>query len=213
MPKSNKHTNIVNTARAVIYNKYILYLVFVAALFNLLYSAVNLDYLYCILFVLSGFLVSFFSKNMTVILTLTMAISTILRNVISGSGLNVEGFEESEKSEKSEDDSESVKKNATEPEENTVNKDDKDDKDNKGDKESSKKTDSKVNSASAPTPANLMNKLKENALDLQDTQKEIISGFEKIEPYMNKAESLIGSIQDTALTIQEMRNKQGFRLK
>jgi hypothetical protein len=63
------------------------------------------------------------------------------------------------------------------------------------------------NSEPSETPAHLMEKLKENALDLQDAQKQIINGFEKIEPYMNQAETIIGDIQATAKTIQEMRNK------
>ena len=64
------------------------------------------------------------------------------------------------------------------------------------------------NMVPSETPAKLMEDLKEKAMDLQDAQKNIINGFEKIEPYMNKAESLIGEIQNTAKTIQEMRKKE-----
>jgi hypothetical protein len=59
------------------------------------------------------------------------------------------------------------------------------------------------------TPAATMDKLKQDAVELQDAQKQIINGFEKIEPYMDKAEALIESIQETAESIQAMR-KEGM---
>ena len=61
--KAMKKTDIVKTARDVIYNKYVLYAVFLAALFDLLYSVVKEDYLYCSLFILIGFLIAFFNIN------------------------------------------------------------------------------------------------------------------------------------------------------
>ena len=206
MPRTNsflnKTSNIVNTARSVIYNKYVLYVVFFAALLNLLYSAVNQDYVYCVIFVLVGFLIAFFNKNMTVILTLTMAISTILRNVLSGRGLKVEGFDEETEPE---EDDEEYQKTVQEPFENEENEEKYKDDSEEGMSPSKKPN---PNPNPNPTQKQLMDNLKENALDLQEAQKEIINGFEKIEPYMNKAESLIGDIQKTALTIQDMRNKQ-----
>ena len=210
MPRTNsflnKNSNIVNTARSVIYNKYVLYVVFFAALMNLLYSAVNQDYVYCVIFVLVGFLIAFFNKNMTVILTLTVAISTILRNVLSGRGLKIEGFEEP----KEDDEDKKNEKTVQEP----FKKEGNENKGNENKEDSSKemaKRDSvkkDVNKNPNPTKTQLMDTLKTNALDLQEAQKEIISGFEKIEPYMDKAESLIEDIQKTALTIQGMKDKQ-----
>ena len=186
--KTFKKTDILKTAREVIYNKYVLYAVFLAAIFDLLYSVVKEDYVYCVLFILIGFLISFFNKNMTVILTLTMAFATILRNVLRGNVLKVEGFEEG--SEEEEEEEQEVG--------GFSNMDSK-----------SIGTEKKEGPSKPTTPSKLMESLKEQALDLQDAQKHIITGFEKIEPYMDKAESLIGSIQETALTIQDMRNKQG----
>lgn len=184
--KNLKKSNIMGTAKGIIYNKYVLYVVFLAALIDLLYSAVKEDYTYCILFVLVGFLVAFFNKNMTVILTLTIATSTILRNLIRGTGVNVEGFEE-----------ELENKSATH-----VPKD----------KDSTESMVNKPDTTTKPSstkPTATMEKLKQDAFELQDAQKQIINGFEKIEPYMNKAEALIGSIQETAESIQAMR-KEGL---
>jgi ADP-dependent phosphofructokinase/glucokinase len=53
-----------------------------------------------------------------------------------------------------------------------------------------------------------MQNLKDQAFELQDTQKSIISGFQQIEPHMDRAESLIESIQRTAENIKELKNAQ-----
>jgi hypothetical protein len=187
---SNKNTNILTTSRAVIYNKYVLYVVFVFALLDLLNSAVKGDYLYCTIFILVGFVTAFFNKNMTVILTITIAVSNIISSILRGTVLKVEGFE-------GEEEEEEVEGFEGEEEEEEVEG-------FEGDGEEDAVYD---NSEPSETPAHLMEKLKENALDLQDAQKQIINGFEKIEPYMNQAETIIGDIQATAKTIQEMRNK------
>ena len=58
------------------------------------------------------------------------------------------------------------------------------------------------------TSSSLMENLQEQAIDLQNTQKNIISGFQKIEPYMDRAESLLESIQKTAENIKGLKNSQ-----
>jgi len=212
--KTLKKTDIVKTAREVIYNKYVLYAVFLAALFDLLYSVVKEDYLYCALFILIGFLIAFFNKNMTVILALTMAFATILRNILRGKDLKVEGFGVDVK-DSTKDTTEDTTKDTTSSKDNKSNpltklvgppSDKKEVKESDADPGSS--VSGKALVADKPKPTTkLMEDLKEKALDLQETQQHIIQGFEKIEPYMDKAETLIGSIQETALTIQGMRNQ------
>lgn len=193
--KIMKKTNMLNTARDIIYNKYVLYAVFIAALFDLLYSAVKQDYVYCSLFILIGFLIAFFNKNMTVILTLTMAFANILRSIINGTGMKVEGFDGSDDSDKKE------------------KKDDSNGNDsNKKVGKEGVKTSGNTASSSDSVSAKLMESLKEQALDLQDAQKNIISGFQEIEPHMDRAESLIGSIQTTAETIQGMKGATGLKI-
>lgn len=200
--KTIKNANILNNARGVIHNKFVLYFIFFAALFQLLFSIVHQDYLYCVLFLLVGFLVQFFNKNMTVILTLAMAISTVLSNILKGSKLNVEGLEtqtQPQPKNDKESDEDAVIENAEskEPTEPKQNK-------NMPNAPIAKK----VSTPAETTPSKLMESLKEQALDLQEAQKHIIDGFEKIEPHMDKAEKLIGNIEQTAKTIQGMRNMQ-----
>lgn len=61
------------------------------------------------------------------------------------------------------------------------------------------------NISNAPS-LKLVENLKEQAMDLQDAQQNIIKGFETISPYMDKAENIIDSIKSTAQTIQSMKN-------
>ena len=199
--KTLKKMNFLNSTRDVIHNKFVLYFIFFAALFQLLFSIVHQDYLYCVLFLLVGFLIQFFNKNMTVILTLTMAISTILSNIIKGGKLSVEGLETKTEPETKPESSEPVEEMVADT--------------TKTNKPTAKPTSSpknvepkKVEHAPTTSPSQLMETLKDQALDLQEAQKHIIDGFEKIEPHMDRAETLIGSIQQTAQTIQGMRNMQ-----
>ncbi len=205
MPNTNKFfgnikkSSILITARDIIYNKYVLYVVFLAALFDLLYSVVKQDYLYCILFILVGFVIAFFNKNMTVILTFTIAVANILKTVISGKKMDVEGFDQNKSDKTDEPDEPDVT-------EKKDNKQIENVKSNSTTMPVAKK--SAKYSETTTSPSELVDSLKENALDLQELQQKIIQGFEQIEPHMDRAESLIGSIQETAQSIQQMRNKQ-----
>jgi hypothetical protein len=197
-----KTKDVSSVAKGIIYNKYVLYFVFLIALLNLLYAAVEQNYLYCILFVLIGFLTSFFNKNMTVILTITIAGATMISNIIVGKEIKLEeGLTNIDAG-----DDERIPANLL--------------------NSSSGNTDDRLygqiiianvsttsgntiagNTSSMPTKA-LVASLQTQALDLQDAQKNIINGFETISPHMDKAENLIKSIQTTAQTIQQIKNDQ-----
>jgi hypothetical protein len=87
-------------SNTILNNIYILYFIFIIAVGNLFYLLIENNAVFVTLFVLIGFLTSFFSKNMIVILTTTMVFTNILK---CGTGIrNTEGFkeEESEKDEK-----------------------------------------------------------------------------------------------------------------
>ena len=128
---------------------------------------------------------------MTVILVLTIAFATILNNIIRGSGVKVEGFDDPKKGT---DTSKSVGKESiqTNPVAEATSK------------PVATATTTPAKSAS-PSPKVLMENLKDQALELQAAQENIISGFQQIEPHMQRAENLIGSIQETAQTIQGMK--------
>ena len=94
--------------KSLLYNKYVLYLVFIAAVGNLLTLFTVGDMRSAIVFVLVGFLTSFFSKNMVVILCVAMAVS----NVLKYGAASLEGYtgNDDEEEEKEDEDHKKTKK-------------------------------------------------------------------------------------------------------
>ena len=156
---------------SLLYNRYVLYLVFAIALANLFVSAVNGDFIFVTFFLLVGFVMSFFTKNMMVILVLTLGVANVLKFASRGS---MEGFDDKKEKEPMEDESESDPK---------------------------KKKATKVE---------LVEQVKSDAEQLIEAQKNIIDGFEKIDPYMKQAEGLIGEIDKTAKKIEAF-NRETMR--
>ena len=76
---------------AILYNRYVLYFVVFVSLVNLYMLAISDRPIYAAMFVLVGFLTSFFSKNMIVILVVAIALTNLVK---SGSSQGVEGFQE-----------------------------------------------------------------------------------------------------------------------
>jgi len=141
------------------------------AIGNLFMGLMGGHYLFVAYFALIGFVLTFFSKNMIVILVLAVALSNILRVVFVGTALEgmeekkIEGFKEA------------------------------------NDSKTDSKTDEKKTSEKK---AELVDSLKGDAKDLMSAQKTIIQGFQEIEPYMEKAETLIQSIDETTKKLKEV---------
>jgi hypothetical protein len=77
-----------------LHNVYVVYFIFIIALGDLYYLMVSQSWFYMTLFILVGFLTSFFSKNMVVILCIALTITNVLKMALTGVR---EGFEESDK--------------------------------------------------------------------------------------------------------------------
>lgn len=90
---------------AIIHNKYILYIILFIALVDLHYLTVSGDFVSISIFILIGFLTTFFSKNMLVILFIAVTVTNILKY---GSKIRQEGFEEGAKSKSDEDEKEAL---------------------------------------------------------------------------------------------------------
>lgn len=82
---------------AIIHNKYILYIILFIALVDLHFLTVSGDFVSISIFILIGFLTTFFSKNMLVILFIAVTVTNILKY---GSNIRQEGFEEGATAEK-----------------------------------------------------------------------------------------------------------------
>jgi hypothetical protein len=78
---------------SLIHNKFILYFVLIISLADLFYLSVERDFISILSFILIGFLFSFFTKNMLIILFLALTLSNILK---FGSSITREGFERPE---------------------------------------------------------------------------------------------------------------------
>lgn len=74
---------------AILHNRFVLYFIFIIALGNLLTLVYSRDYYSASIFVLIGFLTSFFSKNMIVILCIAIAFTNIIKY---GAKAGVEGM-------------------------------------------------------------------------------------------------------------------------
>jgi hypothetical protein len=184
---------------SILYNKYLLYALFFMAIFQLFHAIMGNQFIFSAYFLLIGIVISFFSKNMIVILTLTMAIATILKTAFVGTAL--EGMETKDPDMEAEG-MEEAKLDITtvDPKEVAESMETK-----KKGKDSSKKGSSDSTSSSSDEKVELMETVKKDAKELVSTQQKILDGFETIQPYMDKAEDLLLRLNSTAQTLQKIR--------
>ena len=88
----------------ILHNRYLLYAVFIIALADFLYLGSIRDMTSVFVFVLIGLLVSFFNKNMIIILSSGMIVANVLKYGGINQRLVVEGFEEGVEDKDKEDD-------------------------------------------------------------------------------------------------------------
>jgi hypothetical protein len=74
---------------AWLYSRWVLYILFILAIGNIYYLLVYSDYFTLSAFILVAFLTTFFSKNMVVILCISLVISTITKSVQVKEGLEL----------------------------------------------------------------------------------------------------------------------------
>ena len=173
---------------SILYNRFVLYFVFFIAMSNLFISAFQQDYLFCVYFMLIGFILTFFHKNMTVVLILTISFANILR--LSSEREGLEGMKEEEGKEDKEG-KEGLKEGAVD----TLKFSD------IGSDAKSKPSANSTGGGNKPKNE-MVDDIKKDAEKLIDTQNKIIGGFEKIDPYMKQAEQLISQIDSTAKKIE-----------
>ena len=78
----------------ILHNRYLLYIVFIIALADFLYLGSIHDMTSVFVFVLVGLLVSFFNKNMIIVLSSGMIVANVLKYGGINQRLVIEGFEE-----------------------------------------------------------------------------------------------------------------------
>lgn len=150
--------------KPVIHNRYVLYILTIIALLNIIDNANKNDYNSIFTLLIIGFITSFFTKNMVVILLIAIILSYMLKPqeyVIYEEGM--ENKEKSKKNKKDTDDDESEKNESTEDESTEKNDD----------------------YSKLPPDA------KADLEELASLQKDIIDGFTKIEPMLSRAETFV----------------------
>jgi hypothetical protein len=77
--KANKNIHVGKDAAKLLHNKYVLYGVAGVSFVNLLLLLIAGDIFHAVVFLLLGFLTSFFSKNMVVILAIALAATNLMK--------------------------------------------------------------------------------------------------------------------------------------
>lgn len=159
----------------------VLYFILILALCDLFYFAMEKDYLFCGIFILIGFLTSFFSKNMMVILVIAIALTNILRFGKSAS-VN-EGME---------DNQDEILENLEENDDSNENKVEDIVEDMEAITElnvSSKKK------STSPSANDMVAGLDEQTTNLIQQQKTLMKNMENLTPLLQNAESLMEKFQ------------------
>ena len=184
-----------NNVKSWLYNKYLLFLIVIVAtvhLFTLLHTG---HYRCAAMFVLFGFVLSFFSKNMVVILALALAFSGVFGIVWKHSAH--EGMEDKS----TEDSKDNADENALDDKSagDTFSNDDKNSKD-----------DVKNPDVSLQTSKATLSQLQSDGKELVGLQQKILSYFKEIAPFMDKAESLVEKMNESATTLKSPDVKEAI---
>jgi hypothetical protein len=197
---SKKITDLIPSAKGgILTNKWILYVVLFAALFDLFQFYQRGDVYSVTIFFIIGVLVSFFSKNMVVILILAIVVTHLIKY---GKQLT-EGFkdeEEEEFADKEDEeefaDKEDETKETTEPTETTEPKDTFRNKD----MGAISTTDAAVKDAfSTLEPGDLTAKTQQ----LLSMQKDLMKNMDKIEPLLKDADTFLSRRKEKFTSLSE----------
>jgi len=180
-----------------IYNKTVLYLIFVIALTNLFVLFQQEDIFSILFFLLVGFLTSFFSKNMVVILCICLFFTNVLKYGRSAAG-HTEGFD----SEKKEDEGEK-KEDEGEKKEDEGEKKDNDKKKGDDKKKDNEKKDSEKKKDMNP-------EIKSESFDSANNDKKtdtdpMLLKQEKLLDNMNKYKSLLDTLQGITQNMKDLK--------
>jgi len=155
MAKNNKRSSV---GKSLLYNRGLLYFMFILALGYLFFLTAIYDYYTLTIFVIIAFLTTFFSKNMIVILSLAMAVSFVFK---FGTKIRAEGFEEGAESSSSTIDD--IKKLVS-----SVESDDKKKKKSSSDDDDDKKKSTSSTSEKKKTDENMETAVPGNTANIQD---------------------------------------------
>ncbi len=167
--------------KSVIHNQYVLYTVCLIALMNVIQYANAKDFNSMFSLLIIGFVTSFFSKNMVVILSISIITTYCLRQInISQFQEGLEGIEDEDETVEGDDDTGEV------------------DDENIEDEHVKSEDDSELDSSV----------MKDNLEEFAQLQHGIIEGLEKIEPMLSRAESFIEKFNKHSTELSNLKTKK-----
>ena len=158
-------------------NQYILYIMVVIAVFDIFNSAVNQDATSVILLFLIGFLTSFFSKNMIVVIFVAVVLSNVLKMLKRSN--NMEGMKNNKKTKKN-------KKNDSEK-----NDDEEEEEEEEDETETLRNKGETMNEYTKRDTEMAVKNLEKDYPEFLKIQKEILENVEKMNPLLEKAETFV----------------------
>ena len=200
MLKSAQKTFLKLNYGALLHNCYVMYFVLFLAVADLLVLSVSREYVFILIFLLVGYLTSFFSKNMMVILLVAIVATNVLR---SGSGIRLsEGLEnaeedaDKEKPVESLENAEGEEADKEKPVESLENADDK-----KSENEKPKTTESfdlkaKTATSLSSSPVEGLDVLGDQTAQLISTQKKLMENMKTLEPMLTQAEKFMSQFEN-----------------
>lgn len=194
--KSTKFIKSFNM-KSLLHNKYVLYLIVLASVLNILLLANGKDFNSVVIFIIVGFLTSFFSKNMIVILLIALLFTHGIKygnKVIRKEGLEGLEGEDGEESKEDEDEEDPKEEDKTVESKNTeILGDDnlQDVIDTSVSKSNDRLKDIASKEADVKEKQATYNKLKQDFSEFQTIQKDILNNMKVIDPLLSKAENFI----------------------
>jgi high-affinity K+ transport system ATPase subunit B len=172
---------------SLLQNKVLLYIVAAIAIVHILLLANSKDFNSVLIFVIVGFLISFFSKNMIVVLLSAIIFTNLIKMVYPGQegmkGKKVkEGLEHEDEEEEEEElyDEEEEKKEEEEDEGVSLN---------------IKQTAEEKKEAELKKKQETYDKLKNDFNEFQSIQHDILKNMKEIDPLLTKAENFIAKFE------------------
>ncbi len=155
-------------------NKWFLYIVFAGALYELFLYFMRYDFYAISIFLLIGFLASFFSKNMVVIMIMAIVFTRLLRY---GQKLS-EGFADADKEDEEKEDEDEDAENKTTDKDKTKKTADK--------TETTEQMETKENFEEPSAMSDTTQKLLQN-------QKQLMANMEALKPVLKQAEQFLAA--------------------
>ena len=174
---------------SLLQNKVLLYIVAAISIVHILLLANSKDFNSVLIFVIVGFLVSFFSKNMIVVLLSAIIFTNLIKMVYPGrEGMKSKKVKEGLENEDDEDE-----------EEDLYDKDDEEEKKEEEEDEgvnlNIKQTPEEKKDAELKKKQETYDKLKNDFNEFQSIQQDILKNMKEIDPLLTKAENFIAKFE------------------